>query len=272
MDPMMMYPVGGYGNSVMNNDLIMAPFLNDYQNRVAALDSMSRVDTDSLSMNGSIMPGFTGSSNFDYDGFYRQMEQNQDRMTANQIRQNQRWRNVSFQANSPQVAIQKQLKALHTKIIEDEQEQIRDAFEALKARVREAYDPEGTASDEQITAYAEQEYARLYGKDLVEDIKDYSSGSFKQGFLQAVTFGLYDGVTAEENVARITGQPVGRKERTKQALGNAAGGAVWGALGLGIAAKLPYIGKLFKSKPLIGAIVGAIGGAFGASALSQRHN
>ncbi len=272
MDPMMTYPVGGYGTSYMNTDLMMAPFLNEYQNRVAALDSMGQLDADSLSMNGSILPGFTGTGNFDYDGFYRQMEQNQDRMTDNQIRQNQRWRNVSFQANSPQFAIQKQVKALHTKIIEDEQEQIRDAFQALKAAVREAYDPEGVASDEQISAQAEQEYARLYGKELVEDIKDHSSGSFKQGFLQAVTFGLYDGVTAEENVAAITGQPVGRKERTKQLLGNAAGGAVYGAVGLGLISKIGLLGKFLKSKPLWGAAIGGLASALGASALGQRHN
>jgi len=272
MDPMMMYPVGGYGGSVMNNDLIMAPFLNSYQSRVAAQDSLSRLDTDSLSMNGSIMPGFTGAGNFDYDAFYNQMEQTQNRMTDNQIRQTQRWRNVSFMANTPYAAIQKQVKALHTKVIEDEQEQIRDAFQALKASVRAAYDPEGTATDEQITAQAEREYFNLYGKELVEDLKDHSSGSFKQGFLQTVTFGLYDGVTAEENVAMITGQPVGRKEHTKKTLGNAVGGAIMGATGLGLLSKIGWLGKALKSKPLWAAAIGGLAGLFGAAAVGQRHN
>lgn len=269
MDPMMMYPMGGY-NSVMNNDLMMAPFLNNYQNQVSALDSYNRLNSDAMSMNGSIMPGFTGS--FNYDQFYQNMEQNQERITNNQIRQTQRMRNVSFQANTPYSAIQKQVKALHTKIIEDEQEQITDAFEALKASVRAAYDPEGTADEEQISAQAEQEYYRLYGKELVEDIKDYSSGSFKQGFMQTVTFGLYDGVTAEENVARITGQPVGRKQQTLKSLGNAAGGAIIGATGLGLLSKVGFVAKLFKSKPLVAAALGGLLGAFAGPAVSQRHN
>lgn len=270
MDPMMAYPVGGYNGSMLNNDLIMAPFLQNYQNQVAALDAYNQLSPDSMSMNGSIMPGFTGSYN--YDQFYANMEENQARITDSQIRQSQRMRNVSFQANSPYSAIQKQVKALHTKIIEDEQEQIRDAFEALKASVRAAYDPDGVADEEQIAAQAEQEYYRLYGKELVEDIKDHSSGSFKQGFLQTITLGMYDGVTAEENVARITGQPVGRKEQSKKLLGNATGGAMLGATGLGILTKLGMFGKLLKSKPLWGIAIGAIAGAFGSAAVSQRHN
>lgn len=271
MDPSLLMLTGSsqYG-STLNSDLMMAPFLNQYQNLVSAQDSLSTLDSDIMSMNGSIIPGFSGS--FDYDSFYKNLEKNQEYMSDSQIRQNQNWRNVSFLSNSPYTAIRKQVRTLRTKIIENEQEQIMDAFEALKEAVRQAYDADGTADEAQIISQAEQEYYNVYKKELVEDIKTYGNGSLKQGFLQTVTLGIADGTSAEENVANITGQPVGRKQYIYKKIGNATGGAVLGTIGCFVLSKLGSAAKLFKSKPLISAIIGAIGGAIAGSALSSSHS
>ncbi len=271
MDPsmMMLSGVNPYG-SMMNNDLLMAPFLNNYQNQVAALDTMSTLNNDSLSMNGSIFPNFTGT--FDYDKFYKDMQKNQDYMYDNQRRQALKWRSNDFEINAPLQEIQEQCENLHTKVIQDEQEQIRDSFAALKNAVRAAYDPEGQASEKQIAAKAKALYMQYMGKDLSEDILEHSSGSFKQGFLQTISLGLYDGVSASENVAEITGQPVGRKDKAKKMAGNAIGGATVGAVGLALLSKVKWIAPLFKSKPLWAAIAGAIGGAIAAPAVSQMKS
>ena len=84
--------------------------------------------------------------------------------------------------------------------------------------------------------------------------------------------GLYDGVSAEENVAMITGQPVGRKQNALKKTGNALGGATIGAVGLALLSKVKWIAPLFKSKPLWAAIAGAIGGAIAAPAVSQMKS
>ena len=268
MDPLM-YGITPYG-SMMNTDMMMAPFLNGYQSQVEALDSYNRLNSDALSMDGSIFPNFTGS--FDYDQFYKNMQKNQDYMYQNQRRMAENWRSNDFAINVPMQEVQEMCENLHTKIIQDEQEQIRDSYNALKHAVRAAFDPNGEATEKQIAAKTRSIYKQYMGKDLTEDILNHSSGSFKQGFLQTVTLGLYDGVSAEENVAMITGQPVGRKQNALKKTGNALGGATIGAVGLALLSKVKWIAPLFKSKPLWAAIAGAIGGAIAAPAVSQMKS
>ena len=91
MDPLM-YGITPYG-SMMNTDMMMAPFLNGYQSQVEALDSYNRLNSDALSMDGSIFPNFTGS--FDYDQFYKNMQKNQDYMYQNQRRMAENWRSFA---------------------------------------------------------------------------------------------------------------------------------------------------------------------------------
>ena len=45
-----------------------------------------------------------------------------------------------------------------------------------------------------------------------------------------------------------------------------------GAVGLGILSKIKWVGKLFKSKPLIAAAIGAVAGAIAAPFLSQSKS
>ncbi len=269
MDPSMMM-FTPFTGATMNNDILMAPFLNNYQSQVAALDNFNRMNGDMLSMNGSIFPNFTGT--FDYDQYYRNMKRNQEYMYDNQLYQNQRWRTNDFEINAPLQNIQEQCANLKTKIIQDEQEQIMDSFNELKAAVREAYDPEGNATDRQITAKAKALYKQYQGVELTEDILNNSSGPFKQGFLQTISLGLYDGVSAHENVAKITNQPVGRKQKAQKTAGNALGGATIGAVGLALLSKIKWIAPLFKSKPLWAAVAGAVGGALAAPAVSQMKS
>lgn len=281
MDPMMMSGMYGFGMnnpfySTMNNDIMMAPFLNQYQEQVSLLDNYSALNSDMMGMNGSIFPSFTGNygmtDTFDYDKYYKNIQKNQDYMYENAIRQTEKNRSNELKANAPMEDIKKKVEILHDKIIQNEQEQIQDALASLKASVKLAYDPNGTASDEEILTRAQSMYQMYSGKDLIEDIRNHADGSFKQGFLQAATFGIYDGVTAEENVSKITGQSVGRKEKSKKMAGNAVGGATTGAVALAILSKIKWVGVLFKSKPLIAAGIGAIAGAIAAPFLSQSKS
>lgn len=273
MDPLMMY--GGYGMNpyMMNNDLMMAPFLNSYQNQVFLMDNYSSLNADMMSMNGSIFPNFTGT--FDYDQYYKNMQKSQDYMFDNQLRQTQRWRSNELEINSPMEEIHEKVELLHGKIIENEQEQILDAFEDLKESVRHAYAAAGSEpTEEQVTTRAMSLYkSNNGGKGLLEDIREHANGSFKQGFLQAITAGfIVDGITAEENISAITGQPVGRKENNLKKTGNMLGGATLGAVGLALLSKIKWIAPLFKSRPLWAAIAGGIGGAIAAPALGAKQS
>ena len=87
----------------------------------------------------------------------------------------------------------------------------------------------------------------------MDDIRQNGRDSFTQGFLQTLTFGFADNKTAEENIALLTGQPVGRSEDAKKFAGNVAGGAVVGGGLLGSAGLIwKGIKTGAKSKTLLG--------------------
>ena len=128
---------------------------------------------------------------------------------------------------------------LNEKIHKDEQEQILQALANYTEAVKAAY-PNG--SDAEVLNRARDMYRQQFGVDLIDDIRANGKDAFTQGFVQAVTFGLADNKTAEENIADITGQSVGRGDQTKKILGRAAGGAVVG----GAATYLLSFSKYFK--------------------------
>lgn len=227
-----------------------------------------------MSMNGSIfgggfgafggglggypcMPMFTGGG-YNYEDYYKNYEKYQDFMINNQVRQQQKMRNADLRLNSPQEGIAKQATLLHEKIMQNEQQQIQLAYQQFKESVRAMY---GDASDEEIANRASTLYAQMHGCSITDDIRRYGRGSFTQGFLQTVSLGIADKKTAEENVAELTGQPVGRYERGKKIAGNVAGGAVFGgAAAISAGYLLKAFAKGMKNKPFI---AGLIGGAVG---------
>lgn len=259
-----------YTNQIAMNDL---SGLDLYAPAGMAMDPM-------LTMNGSIFgsPMMMGMGGFGYGGmgmgmpypmmgmggnyeqYYQNYERYQDFMINNQVRQQQKMRNADLQLNSPQEGIQKQAKILHEKIMRNEQEQILQAYASFKESVRHMYGD--NATDEQVANRASTWYAQLNnGKSITDDIREHGRDSFTQGFMQTVTFGLADGKSAEENISALTGQPVGRKDKTKKIIGNVAGGALVGGatfLGSNMLFKALKIGS--KSKTFWGVLAGAAAG------------
>ncbi len=255
-----------YTNQIAMNDLSN---LDLYAPTGMSLDPM-------LTMNGSIFGspmmgmgglGFGGMGmpypmmgmGGNYEDYYRNYERYQDFMINNQVRQQQRMRNADLQLNSPQEGIQKQAKILHEKIMRNEQEQILQAYASFKESVRSLYGDQAT--DEQIANKASTFYAQLTGKSIPDDIREHGRDSFTQGFMQTVTLGLADEKSAEENISALTGQPVGRKDKTKKIVGNVAGGALVGGatfLTSGMICKALKVSA--KSKTFWGILAGAAAG------------
>ena len=261
MDPFLM-GIGPYNfgtDSLAMNNMMMYPILNNYQNQIACLEGYN----DMMSMNGSLFPAFTGAT-IDYDQFYSTMRENQDRIIDNNLHQTQKWRENDLKMNAPIDRVKHSAELLHEKIEQNEQEQFKNALDEYVHSVQAAFDPNGVADKEDVMAKAETLYKQFTGKSLREDIRSYGDGSFEHGFWQTLSLGMYDGITAEENISGFTGQPVGRKERRKKIAGNVAGGASWG-LALGTVLGRFKSGKL----ALLGTIVGGIAGYFGANGASK---
>lgn len=253
-------------------------FPNMYTNQIA-LNDLSGLDMyyptclssdPMLTMNGSIfgspmygaMPYMGGGYFTNPQDYYKNYEKYQDFMIDNSVRQQQRLRNADLRLNSPQEGINKQATFLHEKIMHNEQRQIQKAYEAFKESVRNMYGSE--ADEQEIANRASTLYSQITGTSLTDDIRAHGRGSFTQGFLQTLTFGLADSKTAEENISNITGQPVGNSEKYKKVAGNALGGAVIGGIGA-IGLNLLWKGKkpLFKCLtkiPVLAAIGGLIAG------------
>ncbi len=219
-----------YNNQIAMNDL---SGLDLYYPTGMGIDPM-------LTMNGSIFgggmmpgmmpggmpfaPGFTGGSG-SYEDYYKQYEKYQDFMIDSSVRQQQKMRNADLKLNAPQEGIASKASYLHEKILRNEQQQIQECYNDFVNSVAALY---GDADAAQVRSRANTLYKQATGKTISEDIRAHGRDSFTQGFLQTITLGFADKKTAEENVAELTGQPVGRKENVKKMAGNVLGGALFG--------------------------------------------
>ena len=268
-----------YTNQIAMNDLTN---LDLYAPTGMTLDPM-------LTMNGSIFgspmmgmnglgyggfgtgmpyPMMGGGNANSYEDYYRNYEKYQDFMIDNQVHQQQKWRNANLQLNSPQEGIEKQANILHEKILQDEQEQIMQAYNAFKESVRQMYG--NNATDDQIANRANTLYAQVTGKSITDDIREHSRDSFSQGLLRTLTLGCFGSNTAEENISALTGQPVGKKESAKKAIGNATGGAIIGLSVAGLAARLLKFTKMSTlGRSIFGLLAGAVVGVGTAFATSK---
>ena len=216
-----------------------------------------------------VMPGMmSGGSGGSYEDYYKQYERYQDFMIDNQVRQQQRMRNADLKLSAPEEGIQAKAMLLHDKILRNEQQQIKQAYQDYVNSVRNMY---GDADESQIMARANALYAKINGgKSVIEDIRANGRDSFTQGFLQTVTLGFADKKTAEENVSEITGQPIGRTEKNLKFAGNIAGGALFGgAAFLGFNTLCKALNICMKSKTAWGIVAGAIAGLGAAFATSK---
>lgn len=250
---------------------------NNYANSVMLDDLCGFGTTPSMmSLNGSLfsgattpfMPTFTGGG-MNYEQYFDNMEKYQDFMYDSQIRQAERRREVNFRANVPDIKTDEELSILHEKIMRNEQEQIIPALQAVMDKYAQSYGRSENPQD--LIAMVKYQYRQKYNTDLTEDIRKYGNGSITQGFLQAVSLGLADSRTAEENVSIIDNQPVARAEDTKKIIGNAAGGALIGSTSMLALSSLKCVKHIFKSKPLVAAIVGGVIGLLSGAGIGALH-
>ena len=214
------------------------------------------------SMMPSMMLGFGGASG-NYEDYYKQYEKYQDFMIENSLRQQQKSRNAELRLNSPVEGLKAKAAILHDKIKRNEQQQIHAAYDSFVQSVKELYGGDITESEARNRASAL--YKDITEKTIPDDIRTYGRDSLTQGFLQTLTLGFADKKTAEENVAELTGQPVGRKERLKRIGGNIAGGAIFGGGAFFLSKYLLSIAKISaKSKTAWGLAIGAIAGGLAA--------
>ena len=254
-----------YNNQIAMNDL---SGLDMYYPTGMCMDPM-------LSMNGSIfggmtpglgmMPGMpmmpmtpnTGGTG-SYEDYYRQYERYQDFMIDSSVRQQQKMRNADMRLNAPQEGIQGKLSVLQDKILRNEQQQIKQAFDSYVESIKNLY---GDVSDADAKSRAITLYKQATGKSLLEDIREHGRDSFTQGVIQTATFGIFNKKTAEETVSELTGQPVGTEEDAKKIAGNVAGGALVGGAAFGLSSlALKGLKIAAKSKTFWGMAIGAIAG------------
>ena len=205
-----------------------------------------------MGMYGSIMPGM-GFGGYDYSQYFDTAKNWLNFQNDYGLLAVQNQRNFQIKSGAPESAVAGAITNLQMKITGNEQEQIIGAVENLKNALRMKYP---NASEEEINAYVRAEYQNATGTTLLGDIKGYGSTSFGQGLKQGLGFGLFaDRYTADENIAKITGQPVSRTDNMQKIAGKYVGSASTGAIIGGIAGG-------FFGAPWIGA---AIGGGIGAA-------
>ena len=252
-------------------NMTMMPFYSGYASSVG-LDTLPGFTGafGAFSMDGSLFSDL-GSSGYmpfwggtNYEKYFQNMEMYNDFMYDSQLRRNQKARQVDFLANSPMEEIHHKAEILREKIMQNEQQQIIPALNKYLESIKSAMGGGENVSAEQLIARADTLYRQMYNTSLTEDIRKYGNSSFLQGLYQTLSLGFADKVTAEENIARINGQPVSRWESAKKVAGNTIGGATIGAASLYGLASIPALAKVLKSKPgflgAVGAVVGALSG------------
>ena len=228
--------IAGVGTNYMFNPYGYCSDLTDYDPTYSSYPSFQY----NLGMNDSIfgagypmaMPGvgfgMGSNQNYfdqmrDYQKFYIDYNVDQQRMS----------RNADLRINGSMEAIQTTYAMLKDKIMTNEQSQIEEAYNNFVAAVGSAY---GNASVQELKARAATIYGQLNGgKSIIQDLREYGHSSFTQGMIHGATFGLYDAHSAEDNISKITGAPVGTGEKISQNVGRIGGAGILGGITYGIA-------------------------------------
>lgn len=216
---------------------------------------------------GGAMPMPMMGMGYDMQQYYDYMKKNQRFQAEYNIDNVKLGRNVDLRSYASMEAVKNSATALKDKIIKNEQDQIKEAYDKYVQTVALAY---GDGDPKEIQARAKSLYAQMNGGvTLTQDLREYGHGSFTQGMLQSMTLGTYCRNSAEDNVAYTTNSPVATGEKTKQNIGRIAGAGVVGGIGYGVAkgigkmaAKSGNPSKLLK----LGKKAGVVGLCIGAGA------
>jgi len=226
---------------------------NNYFNQ-AALTGLYDDCYSPMGMNNGLLgfaPSFTGMN---YDSYFQNMMDYQNFTSRYQLQTVQNQRNNELQINAPMEAIQGTANVLNEKIVANEQEQIMDAWGSYVTAVRNAYP---NADDATLLARAKTHYQQIYGTSLNDDIRKYGNGSFTHGLYKILSFGLYQNKSAEQNIADLTGQKVGKTESLKETIGMMTGGAAIAGTGIAAVKGAKYLTKIPKFGWLCAAVVTA---------------
>lgn len=238
------------------NDMSLYPLIMDYQSRVAQLDSAYA--------SGGYVPRDTVQvqPTYNYGNLWEQMAENQDRWMNNAISQNQRYNRMNVEINGPKYTVTEAADVLRDKVLQNEQDQIQEALLAYKQALKDMYYPAKDVDDRELTALAKSQYRQRFGTRLEDDIRNNASTSFWNGFIRTGTFGLFgDKISAEENIAQITGQPASSKAKTWKKTGNALGGLAAGAAtGALVGSIIPVLGTGIGA--VVGGVIGLVSGLF----------
>ncbi len=226
-----------YSSQVYMNDLtgfntFVPPFNNFMMPGMCMDDSIFNCNP-----YGGVMP-YMGGLNM--DSYYKQMVEYQ-----------QKSREADNDLNASLREMRQAKRNLEYKIASNEQEQILPAFQAYVDSVSSYYGDKGTPEEMRNTAL--DLYEQQTGKSLQNQIRENDKwGSFGHGLKQVGLLGFGDNVSAEQNIAKISGQPEGKTESLLKSAGNASAGAIYGGVAaltlpkVPKAAATPLIGKLFK--------------------------
>ena len=258
-----------YANSVMSQNMLTSTGYNS-----ALMSAVNPLNNPySFGMGGGLQvptssttqsSGAVSNFGFDPNYMFNYMDRNQDFMINYGIKQQTKMRNANMKVNSPEESVQLAASVLHNKILEDEQDQIKKAYNDYCARVCELYG--GFEDKNALRARADVLYQQMTGKSIAQDLKEHGRSQFAQSFVKSISFGLSNSSSAAENAAYVTGSEEGRMERFQKIAGRIAGGATVGAATTVTAWGLGKIisPKWFKNKPLIGVAIGAIAAIFAA--------
>lgn len=211
------------------------------------------------------MPSFTGDS-AEMSSYYPNMDNYYEKMVQNQVKYQQQTRAADITLNAAQRNMRQKGLTLNEKIQLNEQEQIMPAFRDYVEAARQYYGDEGSAEDLKNTAL--DAYQQQFNKTIQKDIRENGSNSLWHGYKKVITLGYADGCSAEDNIAKITGQKKGKMESLKESTGSALAGTTYGLAAGGIlqssrvVSKIPYLSKSPKLW-LVAAIGTAIGWLLG---------
>lgn len=226
-----------------------------------------------MNMNDSIwnmpcmpcMPSFTGDCN-GTSSYYPNMDNYYEKMMENQVKYQQQTRSADIALNAAQRNMRQKGLTLNEKIQLNEQDQIMSAFNDYVEAARQYYGDEG--SDEDLKNTALDAYQQQFSKTIQKDIRENGSNSLWHGYKKVITLGYADGCSAEDNIAKITGQKKGKMESLKESAGSALAGTTYGLAAGGIlqsskvVSKIPYLSKSPKLwlVAVIGTAIGWLAG------------
>ena len=215
---------------------------------------------------GGMMPSFGGiGSGYNAQDYFNQMKEYQQFYNQYNIDQQKMQRNADLQLNGSMESVQAAAHDLKDKIVHNEQDQIKQAYDAYIESVKHAY---GEGTEGEITSRALTMYSQMNGKTLIQDLRDNGHSSFAQGLIQSMTLGFYAQKSSEDNISEITGQPVATTEKVKQNAGRVAGAVTLGGIAYGLTKALAGSSSTILSgvKSLLSGKAGIVGLAVGVAA------